>query len=66
MGKKRKKINKDIKKDFEKIPKETIVLSEKDFNKLLEHIENPPEPTEAFKKAMKEYKEKFGDKSNEG
>jgi len=36
---------------------DTILISKEDFEKLLDHIENPPEPTEAFKKAMKRYKD---------
>lgn len=47
-------------KTWESLEKETIVLSKKDWDKLMDHIENPPEPTEAFKKAMKEYRERFG------
>jgi hypothetical protein len=37
-------------------------VSDEDFEALCAELENPSEPTEAFKEAMKKYKEKFGNK----
>lgn len=36
---------------------DTITLSEKSYEQLLDTLDNPPEPTEALIKVMKEYKE---------
>lgn len=39
-----------------------IELSERDARKLLEIIENPPEPNAALRRAFQRYKEQFKDK----
>ncbi|MCL1474517.1 DUF1778 domain-containing protein [Argonema antarcticum] len=39
---------------------ESIVLSERDWEKFVSAIENPPEPNEALKAAIKENQEKYG------
>lgn len=37
----------------------TLVLSDRDWNLFLSLIENPPEPCEALKSAVKEYLEEY-------
>ncbi len=37
-------------------PHERIVLSERDFIRLVEMIENPPPPTQKLREAMAEYR----------
>jgi uncharacterized protein (DUF1778 family) len=45
----------------EEIPEaEKIVLSERDWEIFREAMENPPEPNEALKAALKEHQEKSG------
>lgn len=39
---------------------EKIVLSEQDWEIVTSALENPPEPNEALKAAIKEYQEKYG------
>jgi uncharacterized protein (DUF1778 family) len=39
---------------------EQIVLSERDWEIFASAIENPPEPNEALKAAIKEHQEKYG------
>jgi uncharacterized protein (DUF1778 family) len=39
---------------------ETIVLSERDWEIVTSAIENPPEPNEALKAAIKRHQEKYG------
>lgn len=40
---------------------ERIVLSERDFARFVELIENPPPPTEGLKKAIADYRSMYGD-----
>ncbi|WP_017721021.1 type II toxin-antitoxin system TacA family antitoxin [Kamptonema formosum] len=45
----------------EEIPEpESIVLSERDWDIFVSALENPPEPNEALKAAIKENQEKYG------
>ncbi|NEP46213.1 MAG: DUF1778 domain-containing protein [Okeania sp. SIO2H7] len=37
----------------------TLVLSDRDWDLFVSLIENPPEPSEALKSAMKEYLEEY-------
>ncbi|MBR8838985.1 MAG: DUF1778 domain-containing protein [Stigonema ocellatum SAG 48.90 = DSM 106950] len=39
---------------------EKIVLSERDWDIFVSALENPPEPNEALKAAIKEYHEEYG------
>ena len=39
---------------------ESIVLSERDWEIFTSALENPPEPNEALKAAIKEYQEEYG------
>ena len=41
--------------------KEVLELSPRDFNKILEMVKSPPEPNEALKKAVKDYKQAIRD-----
>jgi hypothetical protein len=36
-----------------------ITLSERDFKTFVDAINNPPEPNDALKKALKDYKDKY-------
>lgn len=47
----------EIIKMFEEVPSETIVLSDEDFEKLQEVIENPPEPSEKLRELFRKYGE---------
>lgn len=40
-------------------PTKEITLSQRDWNKMLDCSENPPEPSEEFKKLFKEHVEKY-------
>lgn len=51
----------EIIKMFEEGPSETVVLSDDDFEKLLEVIENPPEPSEKMRELMNRRKRWEGD-----
>ena len=44
----------------EPLEPESIVLSERDWEIVTAALENPPEPNEALKAAIKEYQEKYG------
>ena len=52
-------MHKHISEQFDKWCKqsESIELTDRDFNKLLEMIDNPPAPNENLKRAMKRYEE---------
>jgi hypothetical protein len=44
-------------------PEETIVLTEDEYNRLLEILANPPKPTEYMLEAARRYKERFKDET---
>lgn len=61
------KFNEEMEKDIkEKVEEQRVItVTEKDWDKLQDHLENPPEPTPKLIDAMKRYKELHEDKKDD-